>query len=587
MYFRRLLTQEVCEAFAACGFDRKYGEVVLSYRPDLCQFQCNGALAAAKQYQQSAYQIAQTVVEQLSTSDIVETVTVAGQGFINITVTDDLIVSHMRSIAADERLGCDKVQSRNVLIDYGGANVAKPMHVGHLRAAIIGEGLKRLLRFKGHNVLGDIHLGDWGLPMGIVLAELQRRYPEWLYFDANYRGPYPSESPVTIDDLEEIYPVASRLSSENQDFREAAKRATLELQNGRPGYRALWKHFVEVSVVELQRDYADLNIEFDLWLGESDTQDRIASLIEYMLTHGYAYESKGAIIVDVSLPDDKHEIPPLILVKSDGAVLYATTDLATVQQRIQDLNSEVLLYVVDKRQSTHFEQVFRAARRTGIVPASAVFKHIGFGTMNGKDGKPFKTRAGGVLKLRSLIQMVTDKALEKLPRDELEEKYTETERIEIAHKIGIAALKFADLSNYYAMGYVFDLDRFLLLEGRTGSYLLYTVTRTKSILRKAAKQKINPGLLQMPASEVERWLLLKFAELPDVLNTALENYALNHLCDYAYEISTLYNQFYHQHHILSATDSKQQESWLSLSSLFVRILELVLDLLGIPIPQRM
>ncbi len=588
MSLKKRLANYVSEAFVAAGYEPTYGEIVPSNRRDLGQFQCNGALAAAKHYDQNSRQIAQAVADHLSSVDMFGSVTVAGPGFINLTVADHLLVEYLTTVAIDERLGCERAQyPLKVVIDYGGANIAKPMHVGHLRAAIIGEGIKRLVRFMGHDILGDIHLGDWGLPMGMVIAELRRRHPEWIYFDETYSGPYSGESPVTIDDLEEIYPMANRLAQENEASLEAARRATVELQNGRAGYLALWKQFVAVSIEELRRDYSDLNVEFDLWLGESDMQPRIAPLVSQLLAQGYAYESRGAIVVDVSLPQDKHEIPPLILVKSDGAILYGTTDLATVQQRVEEYGTELMLYVVDKRQSTHFEQVFRAAHKTGVAPLTTIFHHVGFGTMNGKDGKPFKTRAGGVLKLRTLIQMVTDKAKEKLQDAALDKEYTDKEKDEIAQIVGVAALKFADLINHYAIDYVFDLDRFLLLEGRTGPYLLYTITRAKSILRKATEKGIVPGLFVVPASDVERDLMLKIAELPDVLTNTLENYALNQVCEYAYVLSTLYNQFYHQHHILGAPERVQQESWLYLSALYVRTLTVVLDILGISIPPRM
>jgi arginyl-tRNA synthetase len=582
------LTTLVADAFATCGYDRKYGDVQISNRPDLSQFQCNGALAAARQYNTNPRQIAQNVVDKLTALALFQSVTIAGAGFINLTLADDFLVEHVRALAADPRHNCALVtRPRKVIVDYGGANIAKPMHVGHMRAAIIGESLKRLTRFLGHDVLGDVHLGDWGLPMGMVISELQMRHPDWPYFDPNHNGPYPAEAPVTIADLDELYPAASKRTKEDPVALEAARLATFALQNGRPGYFALWRHFMEVSLAELRRDYADLNVEFDLWLGESDTRERIAPLLERLQKEGYAHESQGALVIDVAEPEDTKEIPPLLLIKSDGAVLYGTTDLATIEQRVQDFGPELMLYVVDKRQSNHFEQVFRAAHKTGVAGKTVKLEHIAFGTMNGKDGKPFKTREGGVLKLRALIEMVIDKAKERLAEVEVAKNYDETEKTEIARLVGIATLKYADLMNHRAIDYVFDLDRFSSFEGRTGPYLLYTLTRTKSILRKAIEQGLALGPIITPVDDGERALLLKFAELPDVLALAFAERAPNHLCEYAYTLATTFNHFYHDHHILSEAQPAQQASWLAVADCTVDLLELVLDLLGIQTPERM
>ncbi|MCX6047736.1 MAG: arginine--tRNA ligase [Chloroflexi bacterium] len=582
------LTVIVADTFASCGYDRKYGTVQTSDRPDLSQFQCNGALAAARQYSTNPRQIAQAVVDKLSALDLFQGVTIAGAGFINLTLRDEYLVQHIRTLAADERHNCTPVaQPRKVIVDYGGANIAKPMHVGHMRAAIIGESLKRLTRFLGHAVLGDVHLGDWGLPMGMVISELKLRHPDWPYFDPNHQGPYPAASPVTIADLEELYPAASQRTREDPAALEAARQATFALQNGQPGYFALWRHFMDVSLVELKRDYADLNVEFDLWLGESDTRDRIMPLIERLQREGYAHESQGALIVDVTQPEDAKEMPPLLLIKTDGAVLYGTTDLATIEQRVQELSAELILYVVDKRQSNHFQQVFRAAHKTGVAPATIGLEHIAFGTMNGKDGKPFKTRTGGVMRLRSLIDMVIEKAQERLTEVEAAKNYDAAEKAEIAHLVGMATLKYADLMNHRAIDYVFDLDRFSAFEGRTGPYLLYTMARSKSILRKASELGYLFGPINAPADEGARALLLKLAELPDVLDLAFAERAPNHLCEYAYTLATTFNRFYHDHHILSEPDQVQQASWLALAKATVSELELVLNLLGIQTPERM
>jgi len=585
---RSQLTTIVSDAFAAGGYDRQYGEVTLSNRPDLAQFQCNGALAAAKRYGRQPRQMGEEVANRLQQLPYFQSVSIAGPGFINLTVTDAFLTEQASQVAADARRGCAVTETpHKMIVDYGGANVAKPMHVGHLRAAIIGESIKRVCRFVGHEVLGDVHLGDWGLPMGQIIAELADRHPEWPYFDPMYTGPYPAESPVSIVDLEEIYPTASQRTKADSDFAQRARQATNELQRGRPGYRALWQHFVTVSVAELKRDYGDIHVEFDLWLGESDTQPILAPLIAGLRAAGFAQESEGALIVDVAKPDEKREIPPLILEKSDGAVLYGTTDLATIQQRVQALAAEVILYVVDNRQSLHFEQVFRAAHKTGIAPESVGLEHLGFGTMNGQDGKPFKTRTGGVMKLRSLIDMITDKARERLEEVKMAQEYPPAEKEAIARMVGVATLKFADLSNQRTGDYIFDLERFSAFEGRTGPYLLYTVARTKSILRKAVDEALTFGPLQEPVDEDERDLLLKLLELPDVVELAFAQRMPHHLCEYAYTLATSFNRFYHKHHILSEADPAQQASWLALTDCVVGTLALVLDLLGIPVPERM
>ncbi|HRW09490.1 MAG TPA: arginine--tRNA ligase, partial [Caldilineaceae bacterium] len=423
---RTQLTAIVSAVVTELGYDAQYGEVVLSNRPDLSQFQCNGALAAAKRYGRKPRDIAQEIADRLQDDGHFQEVSLAGPGFINLTLTDELLVSHIRQIVADQRWGHGAVvQPERILVDYGGANVAKPMHIGHLRTAIIGESLKRLTRFVGHQVIGDIHMGDWGLQMGQVIAELTDRRPDLPYFDADYSGPYPEESPVTIQQLDEIYPAASQRAKVDPVFMEAARKATVELQEGRPGYRALWQHLVNVSVAELKRDYDDLNVHFDLWLGESDADELVEPLVARLKNEGYAHMSDGALVVDVSQEDDKRDIPPLLLVKSDGAMLYSTTDLATIEYRVDELDVQRILYVVDQRQSLHFEQVFRAAHKCGIAPEHVIFEHLGFGTMNGADGKPFKTRAGGTMKLRYLIDMVTEKARERLAEVQAAQGYPE------------------------------------------------------------------------------------------------------------------------------------------------------------------
>ena len=582
------LSAIVADAFEECGLGPEYGAVQVSNRPDLADFQCNGALAAAKEHGANPRHMAQWVADALARSEPFREVSIAGPGFINLTLTDDFLAAHAQRMVTEERLGCEgEPAPSRIIVDYGGANIAKPLHVGHLRSAIIGECLKRLAGFLGHHVVGDVHLGDWGLQMGMVISELERRAPDLPYFDAAYSGPYPADSPVAVSDLDEVYPTASARAAEDETAMDAARQATAELQMGRPGYRALWQHIYDVCTADLRADYAKLNVEFDLWLGESDTQERIPALLRSLRAGGWLRESEGALVIDVADPGDKHKLPPLTLVKSDGAVLYGTTDLATIQQRVDDFNADMILYVVDKRQSDHFGQVFRAARKSGIAPQHVALEHIGFGTMNGQDGTPFKTREGGVLRLKDLIQTITDKAMERMSEVQIARDYPDSEKEEIARRVGLATLKFADLMNHYSKDYVFDLNRFASFDGRTGPYLLYTAVRINSILRKAEERGLKPGVILAPASGDERGILLKTAELPDVLARSFATRSPNHLCEYAYILATLFVRFYHEHHILREEDAGRQASWLGVAGLSLAVLQLVLDLLGIELPERM
>ena len=585
---QQLLSVIVADAFEAGGYDRQFGTVVVSNRPDLGQFQCNGALPAAGAAKTNPRQIATEVADRLSECDEITEANVAGPGFINIRLADSFIADHVNEIATANLGVASADKPATIVIDYGGANIAKPLHVGHLRSAIIGEALKRLARAIGHTVIGDVHLGDWGLQMGQVITEIGRRYPDLPYFDASFTGPYPDESPVSAEDLEEIYPAASARCKEDESELEKARQVTLELQQGRPGYHALWRHIHDVSVADLRGDYEKLNIEFDLWLGESDSQDRIPVLVESLKAEGFAQESQGALVVFVDEPDDRKELPPLILVKSDGAAMYGTTDMATIVQRMDDYSPDLILYLTDKRQSDHFVQVFRAARKTGIAPAESVqLEHLGFGMMNGKDGRPFKTRAGGVMKLKDLIQMLEDKALERMGEVNVARDYDDDEKQQIARMVGVAALKFGDLSNQPTTDYIFDLDRFASFEGKTGPYLLYAAVRIKSILRRAAEEKLEAGAIIAPESQAERDLLLKLAGLPDQLQTAFDMRAPHYLCDYAYELASLFSGFYRDHHILRESDAARQSSWLQLSRLTLETIERVTGILGIDVPERM
>jgi arginyl-tRNA synthetase len=582
-----LLTEFVRAAFRAAELPADDADVTRSNRPDLGQFQSNGALAAAKRLKRSPRELAERVRAALLEQHgaVLRDVALAGPGFINLSLTDEFLAAHLNRVAGDERLGVPAKPAQTVVLDYGGPNVAKPMHVGHLRASIIGDALRRLFLFAGDRVLGDVHLGDWGLPMGMIIAEIGRRQPERPYFDAAYTGPYPSESPVTLEGLEEIYPVAAAACKADPGRLQEARTITAELQSGRVGYRALWRHFVDMSIAAMRRDFDSLGVQFDLWKGEADVHDLIQPMIDEMKARGIAEESEGALVVRVAEPGDKHEVPPLILIKSDGAVMYGTTDLATIVDRVRSRDPDYILYVVDQRQHLHFAQVFRAARR-GELTGRARLEHLGFGTMNGPDGKPFKTRAGGVMKLQDFIAMATEEATRRLTEAGLAAEYPAAERRTIAEQVAIAALKFADLANHRTSNYIFDLERFTRFEGRTGPYVQYAAVRIKSLLRKAGDQGDQPGAL-LPPTDIERSLALLLGQMPDAVAAAYAKRAPNDLCEFAFNLAQEFSRFYGACHILSETDADLRRSRLGLAALTLRQLALVLNLLGIVVPERM
>jgi arginyl-tRNA synthetase len=573
-------------AFAAEGLSESFGDVQASDRPDLAQFQCNGALAAAKQAKTNPRAIAEKIAAQLKTDPLFAKVEIAGPGFINLDVTDAALAERAGTMAKDARLGAPETgKGKTAVIDFGGANVAKPMHVGHLRSSVIGDSLQRLFRANGWHVVSDVHLGDWGLQMGQLISEIGHRGIAPLYFDEAYKGPYPEQSPVTMEDLEEIYPAASAACKADPARLDEARKATAELQAGRPGYRALWEHFFAVSKFGLEREWGSLGIHFDLWNGEASVEPQIAPMIEDLKARHITQESEGALVIPVAEEGDKKEMPPLILVKSDGAVLYGTTDLATIVDRVKAQDPDLILYVVDQRQHLHFEQVFRAARKAHIN-GKAVLEHAGFGTMNGTDGKPFKTRAGGVMKLYDLIATMTAEADKRLAEQGLANDYPEAEHRDIAKKVGIAALKFADLSNFRLTDYIFDLDRFVRFEGKTGPYLQYAAVRIQSILRKAKEEGFasSPPVVRSPE---ERALVLQLLSLPDKMQAAETNRAPNILCEYAFELAQKFSRFYSEHHIMSEADAELRAARLGLCDVTLATLAKVLDLLGIEIPARM
>ena len=581
------LTDLVSRAFVSDGLDGAYGDVVVSQRPELAQFQCNGALSAAKPAGRSPRVIADHVATKIADDARIKDVSVAGPGFINIVLTDEAIAASAQDVIDAGDMGLPEIEPRAILVDYGGPNVAKPLHVGHLRPAIIGEAVKRLFRLQGHNVVGDVHLGDWGTPMGQLINEIRIRMPDLPYFDETFSGPYPQDSPVTIAELEEIYPAASQRCKDDPNEAENARRATLALQNGRPGYRALWQHFRTVSVAAIKENYDELGVEFDLWYGESDVNDLLAPLIERLVVNGYAEDSDGSLIVRVQTEDDNREIPPLILAKSDGATLYSTWDLATIEDRIQTLGIVEIIYIVDLRQSLHFEQVFRVARLAGIAGDDVVLEHAGNGTVNGSDGTPLKTRTGGVKTLRSLLDEATESAMSQMDDRGLAAGYPDEERLAIAHTVGLAAVKFGDLSNHRESNYTFDMNRFTSFDGKTGPYLLYGSVRMSSLLRRAGAEGVDAGGIVPPTYQAERTLLLVLARFPEVIARAASLRAPNYVAEYAYDVVAAYNRFYEQCHVLTEKDTDRRAGWVGLVAHSRAILGQLLHVLGIEVPERM
>ena len=589
-----LITDEVTKAFTECGYDAKYAKVTLSNRPDLCEYQCNGAMAAAKEYKKAPFMIADEVVEKLAVNPIFAKAESVKPGFLNLKIDEAYLADYVAKMQEDEgRFGCEKTEApKTIMIDYGGPNVAKPLHVGHLRSAIIGESVKRIGKFMGHNVIGDVHLGDWGLQMGLIITELKQRRPELVYFDDTYTGEYPEEAPFTISELEEIYPTASKKSKEDEAYKEAAMQATFELQHGKRGYQALLKHILNVSVTDLKRNYANLNVSFELWKGESDAQPYIPDMVQKMKDDGFAYISDGALVVDVKEETDTKEIPPCMILKSDGASLYNTTDLATMVWRMKDYNPDELIYVVDKRQELYFTQVFRCARKTGIVKPETELKFLGFGTMNGKDGRPFKTRDGGVMRLEHLISGINEEMLAKIQENQKtkENLGISTEEAEnTAKMVALAAIKYGDLSNQASKDYIFDIDRFTSFEGNTGPYILYTIVRIKSILNKyhGLGKDDSGAVIEAAHSKSEKDLMLELSKFNAVMESAFEETAPHKVCSYIYDLANAFNSFYHGTKIMSEENETVQKSYIRLLELTKSVLETCIDVLGFSAPERM
>lgn len=583
-----LIAAEMKTAFTECGYEESYAGITLSNRPDLCEYQCNGALAAAKVYKKKPIDIAGEVAEQLAGNTMFSRVDAAMPGFINISVNTQYLADYLNDMQKDEKLGVEEIgRGETVIVDYGGANVAKPLHVGHLRSAVIGESVKRLGAFLGYHMVGDVHLGDWGLQIGLIIEELRDRKPDLVYFDESYGGEYPAAAPFTISELEDIYPAASGKAKEDKGFKERAHQATLRLQNEYPPYLAIWKHIMAVSLDDLKKNYDNLDVHFELWKGESDAQPYIPWLVQDLQEKGLAHESQGALVADITEPGDPKELPPCIIRKSDGAALYATSDLGTIIQREKEYAPVKYIYITDKRQELHFTQVFRVAKKAGYVKPQTPMIHIGFGTMNGKDGKPFKTRDGGVMRLENLIADIGEAAFKRLMENET---MTEAEARETAKIVGLAALKYGDLSNQAAKDYIFDMDRFVAFEGNTGPYILYTIVRIKSILNKyngLADQYTGTPVILPAAGAAEKSLMLELSRYNEVMETSFMETAPHKICQYIFELANAFNSFYHEVKILTEEDKARRAGYIRLISLVKSVLENSIQVLGFKAPERM
>lgn len=578
MSITKILTDKLSAAFAECGYSAELGTVVTSDRPDLCQFQCNGAFAGAKLYHKAPRMIAADAAAKLEGDADLEKVEVVGAGFINITVSDEFLLGYVKQALADENLGIPQAEKpETVVLDYGGPNVAKPLHIGHLRSAVIGEALKRLVRATGRKTISDVHLGDWGLQMGLVMAELQERHPEWACFAEDFDAENFAGVDLDAESLNVIYPFASAKSKENDDFKQKARAVTAKLQKGDPGYTALWREIIRISVADMKKNYENLNVDFDYWYGESDAEKYVPELLDVLNEKGLLHESQGAMVVDVAEESDKITIPPVIIKKSDNSNIYATTDLATLIQREHDFKPDQIWYIVDARQGLHFTQVFRCAKKAGLVPDEVTLAHIGYGTMNGADGKPYKTREGGVMRLADFYNTVYEAALERVSASNFSK---DADREDIARKITVATIKFGDLVNYCMKDYVFDMDKFMAPDGKTGSFLLYTIARINSILKKAegAGEQFDSSAVY---TDSERDLLLKISLSGEAFALAYREKAPSVICENAYQLASAFSKFYHDNHILTEEDADKKRAWLNICAAVRTVLEKHLDVLGI------
>ncbi len=585
-----MLSEEMGKAFEAAGYDGALGRVTISNRPDLCEYQCNGAMAGAKRYKKAPIAIADDVAEKLADSEVFQEAAAAAPGFLNLKLSGKFLLDVVKTMSKEPKFGLEMPEKpKKIVIDYGGPNLAKPLHVGHLRSAILGESVKRICRYAGHECIGDVHMGDWGMPMGLVITGLKEQHPEWVYFNEGYEGEYPVEPPFTVAELEEIYPAASARSKEDPEFKAKAMENTYKLQNGVRGHRALWKHILNASVADLKKNYRNLNVEFDLWKGESDVHELIPDMVAEMKEKGYAYISEGALVVDVKEDTDTKEIPPCMILKSDGAALYNTTDLATIMERVRLYQPDEIIYMTDKRQELYFEQVFRCARKTKLVKPEMQLKFLGFGTMNGSDGKPFKTRDGGVMRLEKLVQDTKDEMYRKIREGRKCLEMSEQEAKEISDIVALSALKYGDLSNQASKDYIFDIDKFTSFEGDTGPYILYTIVRIKSILAKYREQGGSTEALELleAGNASEKALEMTLTQFNTMMQNAAEETAPQRVCAYVYDLANALNHFYHETPILKEEDAGRQQSLIALIMLTKDIMETCIDLLGFSAPEKM
>ena len=600
--FLAAISEEMMKAFEEAGYDRELGRVNISNRPDLCEYQCNGAMAGAKKYGKKPIDIANEVAEKLKDSKAFTSAEAVMPGFLNLKLSDEFLTDYVSAQMKEEKYGVEKCENPlKIVIDYGGANVAKPLHVGHLRPAVIGESVKRIARYAGHEVIGDVHLGDWGMPMGQVITEMQERFPDLSYFDESFTGEYPAEPFFTISDLEEIYPTASGKCKSDEEFKKKCLKAVLDLQQGRRGYRALWRQILDVSKVDLKRNYGNLDVEFELWMGESDADPYIADMIEDMKNKGYAYLSEGAYVVDIREEGDKKELPPCIVQKSDGSYNYQTTDIATILFREKDIKPDLIIYITDKRQELHFTQVFRAAKKCGIARETTKLEFLGNGTINGADGHPFKTRDGGVPRLEFMVKEIEDKMYERLRENEESrggEVLPEEEARRTAKMTALAALKYGDLSNQIAKDYIYDVEKFTASEGDTGPYILYTMSRIKSILRKylgaadgdysAVNMEALEGLsCMLPDSAHAKDIMKDIAMFPHMVDEAFNERAPHKVCSYLFGLANDVNSFYHDTRILTEEDEDKKKGYIALIRDALKLFEAGIWMLGFSAPEHM
>lgn len=582
-----LLSEEMGQAFEAAGYDKALGKVGISNRPDLCEFQCNGAMAGAKQYHKAPIMIANEVAAKLEGSKVFEEAAAVAPGFLNLKLKKEFLRELLEVVAKEPKFGLEAPEKpKKIVIDYGGANVAKPLHVGHLRSAVIGGSVKRINRYVGHEVIGDAHLGDWGLQMGLVIVGLKERYPDWVYFDESYEGEYPEEAPFTISELEKIYPASSARSKTDAEYKAKAMEATYKYQQGVRGYWALGMKIREVSIKDLRKNYDALNTQFELWNGESTIKDLIPEMVQYMKDGGYAYISDGALVVDVKEETDTKEMPPCMILKSDGASLYNTTDLATILDRVRNFNPDQIIYLTDKRQDLYFQQVFRCARKTKLVKPEVDLKWIGFGTVNGLDGKPFKTRDGGVMRLEQLIKDTQDEMYRKIREGR---EMSEDEARKVANQVALAALIYGDLSNQASKDYIFDMEKFTSFEGDTGPYVLYTIVRIKSILAKFAEQggDVSAKKLNIVQSDAEKALVMQLLQFNSMMEGAATELAPHRVCGYVYELANDFNRFYHETKIITEEDETKKAGWIALLSLTKNVMLDCISVLGFEAPEKM